>query len=1102
MKRKLMIALLCLAMTAALFACSAGLAEDVISVETLTTEQLANALKNDSAYRNNTLKLEDDFTLSAPDGEFYSCEQPITIDLNGHTLALGAATIKLNSYSANLVIKDSSTDQNGQITGFGGGVSRYLIAVQEGSLTVESGNVCGTVNGIAVNGDGILTISDGSVTAPNGAIYNKSGKVYINGGSVIAAGKTGLLNENGEVTVSGGTVQANEGAIYSTGSNGKVKVESGAVKATGDYAIQMDDGSLIIEDGTVEAASYAILNKGNCSVRGGSVTAAGAPTIYLAGSGSYSWAALEVTGGTITQNGHDEAISLIKYADVAVLGGTISATKSADGNGDGGIGFYLNNGTCQLTVSGGTVRAYCCGVYSNHQNATFKLSGGPSFTTLNTENADVELFDNSRITIAGVLNANPISVRREGDTNLPGVFTKNYGQYYNSDSAIPFTGKNVSIVWNSDSEELAVSSGTRGIAFTYDEDEGAPYAYYYQDEEPITSAYVGSTVHLDANPKPGFRLNYWEAPEGITIENDQLIMPEGEGDITITAYYERVYPITTDGSAVVGYRWSLDDYEPVTEAADWESLDIWLADNARPDDGYYFTGGFMVYVDGENGRELYEEDVDSFDMPSQAVYVEALQEEQEPLTLRFTTNPIPMSLEAFYQITGSDYGIHPIDLNGSGIPDVTLFYQYNDDDTEEFLALLLPDYDIPNEYTFADVHDAKTNPYSSIVFTIPDSIACVVSFDPGDPAASDTMDDVTVQMGDLYTLPACGFTAPEGMEFSEWRVTHADADGSVDQLSPGNEITVTENLTLTALWRVPNPEIMGCTLRLGGVLGMQYYVELPEGYETNPYYEGAYMTFSIPNQSDQVVPLSKATNGTMDGKDCKVFTCSVYAYQMNDYVNAIFSYGNGEAGDYFSCPLSSYLEVVRITQPQASALAAATETYGHYIQPYLASVNGWTVGEKYKEMNFFTALSESDVTAAAAATANHAYEVIGDVDPRVESAAYYLTLNADTNFTVKVTLADTYEDAEISVNSKKARTSVSGNTCTAIIPNIGAAALADRYTVTVKIGDDTVFCIELSPLSYVYTVLSKGTETYASEKLALASLYQYYAAAAAYINAQ
>ena len=307
MKRKLMIALLCLAMTAALFACSAGLAEDVISVETLTTEQLANALKNDSAYRNNTLKLEDDFTLSAPDGEFYSCEQPITIDLNGHTLALGAATIKLNSYSANLVIKDSSTDQNGQITGFGGGVSHYLIAVQEGLLTVESGNVCGTVNGIAVNGDGILTISDGSVTAPNGAIYNKSGKVYINGGSVIAAGKTGLLNENGEVTVSGGTVQANEGAIYSTGSNGKVKVESGAVKATGAYAIQVDDGTLSIEDGTVEAASYAVLlkNGASCTVSGGSITAAGVPTIWLEGSDWYDEVTLKVTGGTITQNGHE-----------------------------------------------------------------------------------------------------------------------------------------------------------------------------------------------------------------------------------------------------------------------------------------------------------------------------------------------------------------------------------------------------------------------------------------------------------------------------------------------------------------------------------------------------------------------------------------------------------------------------------------------------------------------------------------------------------------------------------------------------------------------------------------------------------------------------
>ena len=1106
-----MIALLCLAMTAALFACSAGLAEDVISVETLTTEQLANALKNDSAYRNNTLKLEDDFTLSAPDGEFYSCEQPITIDLNGHTLALGAATIKLNSYSANLVIKDSSTDQNGQITGFGGGVSHYLIAVQEGLLTVESGNVCGTVNGIAVNGDGILTISDGSVTAPNGAIYNKSGKVYINGGSVIAAGKTGLLNENGEVTVSGGTVQANEGAIYSTGSNGKVKVESGAVKATGAYAIQVDDGTLSIEDGTVEAASYAVLlkNGASCTVSGGSITAAGVPTIWLEGSDWYDEVTLKVTGGTITQNGHDEAISVIQNAKVTVEGGTISATKTANDDGDGGVGFYLNNGTCALTVSGGTINAYCCGVYSMG-GAAFNLSGSPAFTTLNEENADVELWNDSRITITGALtNSNPISVRREGDENCPGVFTKDYGKYHDINNADPdahFIGKNVLIVWNSDSQELAVFSPARGIAVvvdSYDESGSQPFAYYYEDEGPITSAYVGSTVHLDIDLKEGFRLWYWDFSEEIAIENNQFIMPEGEGDLTITVHYERIYPITTDGFVEVGYYWVDDheEYEAVSEAAECDWLYIWLADNAQPDEGYYFTGEFMVYtVDGDE-RELYSED-DSFDMPDKAVYVEAIQAPQTELTLTFDTNPIPISPEAFYQITGSTYGFYSIDLDGSGNTDVMLFYNYNEmDDVDEFWALLTMDERLMGEYTYTDVYDPITNPYSLIVFNVPDIINCVVSFDPGEPAGSATMNDVTVQIGASYTLPDCGFTPPEGMEFYKWWVVYADGD--VDQMPVGGEITVMENISVTALWHVAEPDILGCTLRLGGVLGMQYYVELPEGYETNPYYEGAYMTFSIPNQSDQVVPLSKATNGTMEGKSCKVFTCSVYAYQMNDYVDAIFSYGNGEAGDYFYYPLSSYLEVVRTTHPEASALAAATETYGHYIQPYLASVNGWTAGEKYlREMDAVSTLSDGDISAAAAATAAHAHKVIGGVDPRFESVAYSLTLDTDTSLTVQVTLADAYEDAEISVNSEKATTSVSGNTCTATIHNIGAAALADRYTVTVKIGDDRIFCIELSPLSYVNTVLSNGAEASLSEKLALTALYQYYAAAAAYLNAQ
>lgn len=1081
MKWKLMIALMCIAMTATLLACSAGLAEvvtgegNVIIFGSENTRDDLVQMLTDIASEGETIKLTADFDFSSnvPSDGYYNCRYSITIDLNGHTLNIGAATFLIDTPGLTMTLKDTSENQAGQITGSGGSGSDYVIAIKDGFLTIESGSVCGTKNGISVGESGHLTVSGGSVTAPNGAVYTRKGTVTV--------------NANGSVTATGDT------AVYSQG--GTVTVNGGSVAAAGQYAVYINDANA---------------QKGsNVMVSGGSLSAAVAPTVYVQGYDTSEHATLTVTGGTITQTGHDEAISIIQAADVIFQDGTISATKSADSNGEGGVGFYLNNGTCQLTVSGGTVNAYCCGVYST-RGATFYLSGSPAFTTMNTENADVELWDGSRITIDGELSySSPISVRLNGDKNTGGVFTKNYGNYYTENSLHDrFVGKGGALIaWNNEYSELEIPGYTRGIAvavYSSDESGSEPFAYYYADEGPITSAYIGSTVHLDANPKPGFRLDYWEAPEGITIKNDQFIMPAGEGNITITAYYEPVYPITPDGNTVVGYYdWVDDHYEPVTEAAEGDTLYIWLADKAQPVDGYYFTGEFKVYKGNDPQGELY---VDSFEMPAQAVYVQALQEEQEPLTLSFTTNPIRVPLDAFYQITGSYYGTHDIDLNGGGIPDVTLFYQYNDDDTEEFLALLLPDHDVTaGQYEFTSFYDPITCPYSSVTFVIPGEIDCVISFDPGDPAASDTMDDVTVQMGGLYTLPACGFTAPEGMEFSGWWVTHANADGSAELQSPDDDITVTENLTLTALWRVPQAQILGSTLRLGGVLGLNYYVELPEGYETNPYYDGAYMTFSLPNQPDQVVPLSKAEDGTIDSKSCKVFTCNMYAYQMNDDCEANFYYGNDECGDTFITSLRSYLEAVRTGNysDEAKNLAAAAENYGHYIQPYLASVNGWTVGKKYREMIAASALSEDDITAAKDAAAAHAFELKTlDNMGRVESATYYLTFNADTSLTVKVKLAEAYEGAAITVNSSTARTSVSGSTYTATIPNIGAAALGSRYTVTVAIGNDTLFSIELSPLSYVYTVLSKGTETYASEKLALTSVYRYYQAAVAYANPQ
>ena len=63
-----------------------------------------------------------------------------------------------------------------------------------------------------------------------------------------------------------------------------------------------------------------------------------------------------------------------------------------------------------------------------------------------------------------------------------------------------------------------------------------------------------------------------------------------------------------------------------------------------------------------------------------------------------------------------------------------------------------------------------------------------------------TMNDVTVTEGEKLTLPECGFTAPEGKEFDRW-----------DCGNPGEEIPVTRNITVKAIWKVKETTPAGQT---------------------------------------------------------------------------------------------------------------------------------------------------------------------------------------------------------------------------------------------------------------------------------------------------
>ena len=65
-----------------------------------------------------------------------------------------------------------------------------------------------------------------------------------------------------------------------------------------------------------------------------------------------------------------------------------------------------------------------------------------------------------------------------------------------------------------------------------------------------------------------------------------------------------------------------------------------------------------------------------------------------------------------------------------------------------------------------------------------------------------TMDDVTVAENTMYTLPACGFTAPAGKQFKAWNVNGTE-------YAVGAEILITGDVTIKAVWQdIPAPPVI------------------------------------------------------------------------------------------------------------------------------------------------------------------------------------------------------------------------------------------------------------------------------------------------------
>ncbi len=162
----------------------------------------------------------------------------IILDLNGHTLT-GNGTNAAVTNNGTLIVRDSSADSTGTLTGATG-------IVNNGNATIEGGNVLGTTGHAVENKSTgtLLVTGDAYISGEVRGIYNNGGNLTVTGDDVEIYGNTGsavTTFNGGTATLNGGTYDAVAYAAISTGDNSQTTINGGSYD--GAYVTTITGGS-------------------------------------------------------------------------------------------------------------------------------------------------------------------------------------------------------------------------------------------------------------------------------------------------------------------------------------------------------------------------------------------------------------------------------------------------------------------------------------------------------------------------------------------------------------------------------------------------------------------------------------------------------------------------------------------------------------------------------------------------------------------------------------------------------------------------------------------------------------------------------------------
>ena len=346
------------------------------------------------------------------------------------------------------------------------------------------------------------------------------------------------------------------------------------------------------------------------------------------------------------------------------------------------------------------------------------------------------------------------------------------------------------------------------------------------------------------------------------------------------------------------------------------------------------------------------------------------------------------------------------------------------------------------------------------------------------------MAPVGVEKDAKYALPACGFTAPDDKVFAGWKVGD-------ETVQPDESITVTRDMTVTAQWKDPVPDIVKYDLVLSGQIGARFYVSLP-GEATD--YANATVSFTV-NGVKTTLPFNGGTFDAATG--CYIFPCKVNSIQMADTITATFTPGNGKDPVTKQTSIAKYVEYITENSSDAKVvnLAKALADYGHFAQIYLSELRGWTLGEglDHEIMPSDRVFTQADIEAAKSAVSN--YTLTRDFgDSGITKQTFSLNLDSDTGINLYLYPGEDVTSVTYTIDGGESQTaSMAGNRYAIRITGISAHKLSKTYNVKVTTNKGEM-TINVSALSYVRTVLNFANPP-TNELNTVVALYYYYKAA-------